>query len=306
MLRSLLIFFLFKTSCGFGQLYFGDVNYVYYYVDLKKDSATIEMFKDNLNSIEKRGFERLGKGNGNILFSNTSSKVVEQKGKYYLLRQEKGRKKLNKIKLNLCETDVREGLRMEAHYCAKKDQLEHLEDSLAGLSGRSSYSLERSVDWSASEAYIAYLDQTFDSLSKKISKKADPNAVRTYAIMDSIKLKEPKELFDHLKKAKFEFYYGQTLIFQLGVHRPEILISYLSKNPDKKPEVLKVIRDHKYFREIIAGVHAWPEKSPIKPEIEKQKRKRVWRDARAKTGLKVLIGVEVAVILGVILFFATK
>lgn len=304
--QFIFIILFFAVYNVFPQLYFGDQDYVYYYVDLKNDSASLEMFKDNLSSVEKKSYEILYKRSGEVLFANAQNKIIKQKNKLYLLHQELGSNKIIKVKLDLCQTDVREGLRMESHYHLRKVQLEKLKDSLAGSTSKSTFTLEKSIDWNSSAAYIADLDRTFDSLSRKITRKADANAVRAYAIMDSIPQREASELLEYLKKAKYEYYYGQSLIYRIGVNRPEVLIAFLNRNPERQDEILKVIREHKYYREIIASVKSWPEKTPVKKEIEKQKRKRQWKDARYNTGLKVLLGVQAVVIIGVILFFATK
>jgi hypothetical protein len=297
----------FITANAFSQLYFSDKKDVYYYVELNKDSAHVEVYKDFIYSVAKWDDVMLfTKGQGEVLFTSENNKIVKDKNSLYLLHKETPGKNVLRLKLVQAPRDDREGLRMESHYCMRKDQLYKLEDSLAGLTGKSTYTLNRDKDWTSSAGYIKELDKVFDSLSRKITRKADANAVRTYAIMDSLPQMSASDLLEYLKKAKFEYYYGQTLLYRMGTQRPEVLIAFLNKHPERKEEVLTAIRDHKYYKEIIASVKSWPEKTPVKKEIEKQKRKRMARDGAFRSLYFGLIAIEAVVIIGLIAFFVTR
>ncbi len=296
MKNTLLVILSCFTLTSFSQLYFADRSNVYYYVDIRGDSARIEIFKDHLYVLDKKADEMLAKNSsGNILFGS-QNKIVKHKKDLYLIYKEPLSKELLKVKLEPCMKDIREKLRKEAYYCLKGAELSKLQDSLAGPSHRSDYSINRSVDSTSSSEYFKITNAIVDSLSKEIKTQADPTAQYFYSDMDSLYLLKQTEIFALLKKARYDFHYGQCLLYNVASVRPEILIAYVDKNLPNKPLVLKTIRDHAYFREINSKVKASSIQTYAKSEILKQKRKRIIRDKAGRGTIAGLIIGEIALI----------
>jgi hypothetical protein len=285
---------------GFAQLFLGDKNNTYHYVELKGDSAHLEIFKDQLYSLIKIHDEVLTKSQDSTMPYGSSNKVIKQKNKYYLLYKPSTSNDVTKIELKPCLKDIRESLRKEAYFCQKNQELSQLQDSLAGPAQRSTYSLTRNTDTIPSKEYIRITDQLMDSLSKEVIASADKTAQSFYKDMDSIYNMKQNEIFNLLNKAKYEYHYGRSLVYTTATVRPEILISFIEKNNTNKLIVLRTIRDHKYLKGIITKVKAYPVDTYGKAEILKQNRKRNVRESAGRAAFAGLILAEIALIAGLI------
>lgn len=306
MRKCLLILLSLLSFHAFSQLYIGYKAAVYYWVDLKKDSVHVEIFKDHSSFLEKLDDEVLKtQGMNKVLFWSSRNKILNQKNTLYLVNKDASGKE-QRIKLQQASKDDRENLRMESYYSFKNTEINTLQDSLAGSNGKSAFTLEKNMDWSTSSDYFKAVDKAAAELSKKINAKADPTALSFYKIMDSVPTMSASDLLEYVGKAKYEFYYGKTLLYRVGVHRPEVLVAHMNKNPSNYDQILLTIKDHKYYKEIIEGVHSWPEKSKAKKDIEKQKRKRMMKDGAYRNLFKGLIVAEVAIVIGLIAFFVSK
>lgn len=286
-----------------AQLLFGDKKDTYYYLDIKGDSARLEVFQDQLYAIYKIDEITLNKGlEQNVLFFGSNHKIVRIKGKMNLLYRKALTNETLKIELLPAPKDNRESLRKEAYYCKKSKELANLQDSLAGPSHRSTFSIERNPDNSYSSAeYIRFTDQLMDTLTKQIISAADKTALAFYRDIDSIYTLTPNEIYTLLNKAKYEFHYGGALVYATAIARPDILISFVDKNSPNKLFVLKAIRDHKYHDAIISKVKAYPVDSYAKSEILKQKRNKSVRSKAGKGAFVALIVAEVGLIAALII-----
>jgi hypothetical protein len=287
---------------GFSQLLFGDKNDTYYYIEITGDSARLEVFKDQLYTITKTDDITLSKNQDpNVPWGN-SQKIIKVKGKMVLLYKSASSSEVTKIELQACPKDNREALRKEAFYCKTSRELANLQDSLAGPSHRSTYSIERNTDAGVASAdYIRSVNTLMDSLTKMITASADKTALAFYKDIDSIYVLRPNDLFNLLNKAKYEFHYGRSLVYTTATARPEIMIQYIDKSTASKPIVLKVIRDHKYHDDIIAKVKATPGESYAKSEILKQKRRKSVKDKAGKGAFAALIVAEIGLIAALII-----
>lgn len=297
-----LLIFSFFTFNTFAQLYFGDKKDTYYYVEIKGDSARLEVFKDQLYTVYKTDEVTLAKSQDlNVMFGSFH-KIVKMKGKMNLLYKNSATNGVIKVELAPCPKDNREALRKEAYYCKKSKELANLQDSLAGPSHRSTFSLERNPDNSYTSAeYIRFTDQLMDTLTKQIIAAADKTALAFYKDIDSIYVLRPNDLINLLNKAKYEFHYATSLVYATAAARPDVLISFVDKNGPNKPIVLKTIRDHKYHNIIISKVKAYPQESYAKSEILKQKRRKNVKEGSGKGAIAALIIAEVGLIAALII-----
>ncbi len=303
MKNTLIVIISFLSLNSSAQLLFGDKKDTYYYLDIKGDSARLEVFQDQLYTIYKIDETTLNKGQEqNILFYGSGHKIVKIKGKMNLLYKNALTNEILKIELLPTPKDNRESLRKEAYYCKKSKELTNLQDSLAGPSHRSTFSIDRNPDNSYSSAeYIRFTDQLMDTLTKQIASAADKTALAFYKDVDSIYTLTPTEIYSLLNKAKYEFYYSSAFVYAVAVARPEVLISFVDKNSPNKLFVLKSIRDHKYHDAIIAKVKAYPVDSYAKSEILKQKRNNTMRSKAGKGAFVALIVAEVGLIAALII-----
>jgi hypothetical protein len=290
------------TLSGFSQLYFGDKHNTYYYVEIKGDSAHLEVFKDELYSVYKTDETTLNKNQDPNIPFGSYHKIIKSKDKLNLLYKNASSNDVTKIELRIAPKDNRELLRKEAYYCKKNKTLSDLQDSLAGPTHRSTYTIERNNDSTVSSRdYIKSTDLIMDSLSKQIVAAADKTALSFYADIDSLYALRPNDIFNLLNKAKYEFHYGRSLVYSTATMRPEVLIQFVDKNTVNKPTILRVIRDHRYHDAIIAKVKAYPVESYAKSEIIKQKRRKTIKDRAGKGVFAALIVAEIGLIAALII-----
>jgi hypothetical protein len=302
MKKTLLLILSFFSLSSSAQLLFGDKHDTYYYVELKGDSARLEVFKDQLYTITKTNDITLGKNQDPNVPYGSSPKIIKVKGKMVLLYNEDPSKEIAKIELQAAPKDNREALRKEAYYCKKSRELTNIQDSLAGPSHRSNYSIERNTDADVASAdYIRSVDLLMDTLTKMITTAADKTALSYYKDIDSIYVLRTNDIFSLLNKAKYEFYYGQALVYTTATARPEVLIQYIDKYSANKPLILKVIRDHKYHDGIISRIKAYPSESYAKSEILKQTRRKNVKDKAGRGAFAALIIAEIGLIAALII-----
>jgi hypothetical protein len=284
MMKKILFLFLFLYSYQvFSQLYTaiekGPIFYGKLFVNINKDSAHVEIFETEYPDfcfIKKDEFLLSSNTSKDTCFVGKQTKLLKRRNDYYLIYKNNNSNKTKEIKLELCQNDERKTYRNNAYATKKRICLHKLEDSLSGPGGFINVNVNNTIrsipDSNATDStYRELVDHFSDSLLNRILMLKDPIVDYYYKVSDSIDKLDTAEINKLLLNASYDYAYGQYFLYKLSVKRPAFLVSYIDINPPNKKSLLKAIRHHNNYKEIIKEVKNTKPNTKGKKEIVRQK-----------------------------------
>lgn len=296
---KLLLIFIFSILSGFSssaQLYFAKKGWTFYYAEITGDSARVEVFSSYryFTHLESDEYIKLENEETKSLSAEKQNRLIKSNEKVNLLH--KIRNKYDKAKLKPIEVDNRDHFRKEAYSTRKANEVHKFGDSLSVENRFSYYALHFSLEKLPLNEYIHEVDRKVDSAKTSIIQSKDSLVTYYYNMADNLEEIDPAQAFDLLSKADYKKAYGKYLIREMAMKKPALLIQYINKKPINRKPILRTIRQHDKFKEIVSQVKAEPGKSKGKRLLVKQKFNRHLSDAGAISLAVSVVAVELAII----------
>ena len=275
---KLIITILFFSTHLFSQLYTAKKGCFIIYVDIKGDTARKEIFSDNhhVRLISLIDDELLFKKKNDTIYSHSTSYIINKKTKYTLNTKILGRNK--KIILQKCKEDHRDLFRKQGYQKRRLLALYQLHDSISYKNDSLSYGIVKPLSsfntYNLSyNVFVKMCDSLADSIKSIFVRRQDPNINYLYQKADSINSLDSLSIYMFLEGLDYQRYYAKYFLYKLSEKKPELLISYINRNPNNKNKILYAIRYHKKLEEIIQNIKQVPISCRGKKEIQKQKSK---------------------------------
>jgi len=248
-------------------------------VEITPDSAYVESYLRNSQTglIYNFSNELLVKNSSDASYQGKKIQLKKTRDGYTLLNQ--SNKKVFRGQLVSCTSNVRDMQRNGAYLTSKINALDELEDSLADsyafIHSINSFLLREVNDSLELNEYKLKVDQRFHEFQKTIISSENPRVNHYYKTAHSINETDSIELFSLLDSANYNFLYGQYLVYQLSQENPAILIRYLDQKPENRRSLLRAIRHHSNYEQILDSVKTVEPKTAGKRKVLRQKTMRI-------------------------------
>lgn len=303
LLICLITFFALQAN---AQVYSAYKASMIYFVEIKKDSAKVEIYDDSHTRFVHKSFDDF------IAMNATNPhKLIElevRKGNYILKVRKDTNKRFKKIHLKSAASVDGKTLRNQYYLSHTSTLMLKLLDSLSGPNSRiyvDIYDRYRKVNINLTDnEYQTLVDKITDSLKVEINHLKNPSIDVYYQKSNSISKLDTLEIYNLLSKSNYKFTYSNYLLHKIAIARPEVLVAYIDTKPSNEKLVLRAIRDHRNFKEITKNVKETALSSKGKRKIVKQKSKRIISDISLGTAYLSIILVEIAALtaLGIWIF----
>lgn len=292
---------------SFSQLYGNYRSNVIYFVQVTCDSARVEAFYNSYPDFDFKAISCLlpvfvDKKLNNI--ADYQDIVILKNNTYYLKLHQTKSGKFFKMRLKPYEnkSDELEALRKSSYSTSKRIECGRLYDSLIGknyldISINNSF---RAIDSKGNDynKYVYLTDSVCNVIQNQIFAHANPIAVEYNQKCDSIQHLEECELNRLIENADYELRSSNYFLQQLALKRPRDLVNYIALNSAKRKTVLKAIRNHNDYKEMITNIKRSTTKSDARKAILRQKNMRELTDASIATAYFTIILAEIAGFVG--------
>ena len=297
------------SNQAISQLYIGHKGWRNCFVEINKDSAHVEIFSVSPPDFTAKNCDEILFSINNVsdaCFEGRSTKIIKNRS-YYLFYKPNYRKRPYKIKLKSCTNDNRKKFRNEAYASDKRIMIRNLNDSLSGPKSIAHLDINNPIrrvtqNHLSDSNFVDLVDSVSDSLIKIILTTKDSLVDYYYIMSDSINKLDSINIYKLLANGAYNYPFEKYFMYRLSLTRPDYLIRYVDKDPVNKKSLLKAIRNHNNYKEIIKKVKETPLKSTGKKEIQKQKAKRIMTDFAIGTAYVSIILSEVALLTGIIIW----
>lgn len=273
------IFCVFCFKSAYSQFYVGGKEEKFY-AEITPDSAHIESYSGSryYRIFDQKMSEILLKNErkSDTLYCGKIHQILKTKKGYFLLTRSENNS-LSKIPLIRCTSKPRDLERKKAHLGLRNAALNQLVDSLGEFYSsyyRDDYLLDDvndSLEWNK---YKEEIDLLYFKEFERIISSTNPLVTHYYKIANSITETDSVELLTLLDSMDFSSNCEKYFLFQLSQKNPALLIWYLDQEPKNERSVLRAIRHHWKYKQIISSVKAIEPTTKGKRKILKQKSKR--------------------------------
>lgn len=219
----------------------------------------------------------------------TNKIIANQTGDFLwvsLLDTTNGKEK-HELKLFPVDPNLSSTLKKGDYYSHKSKQLELLEDSLSCAMNNESIALLFNDDRVAYDS-VSYAEYTKsvnfigDSLMHDFILKSEPVTGPYYRAIRNMTGTNSDMLIQLLDSADFSYTYAKRFLNAIACEQPNALIQYVDLKKTNEKNVLKAIRRHDNYKEIIAHIKAASKeetygKTKILKQEKKRENKRIWQ-----------------------------
>lgn len=269
----------FCSKSVYSQLFVGG-KHLKFFVEITPDSAHVESYYSwRYHPVTRMSDECLVKNTNlsDTLYHGENVQLLKTRNGYLLLSH--SNKKTSKIPLESCTFEARDQQRKATYLGIKQGVLDQLVDSLADSydfrNSLDDYLLEDVNDSLELNAYKQELDRVFYKEQKRIISSTSLRVSHYYNVAHSINETDSMELFTLLDSADYFMSYGQYLLFQLSQENPALLVRYLDQEPENRRSLLRAIRHHPHYRQILASVKTVEGNTAGKRKVLRQKSLRI-------------------------------